>query len=156
MTTHHSVGNSLLPSVPTTETEDKRVKVANLQAAHDHVIDCEGDLILENVLDSTIRVNGLPSSIVINSVKNSTITAYCNGSVNIFKCTDTVVKVSAHQIRIHEASDCLFKISCQGGCIVEDCQRLKFGPLSSEQDESTWKGVQDFTSFDQDSFQYIN
>ncbi len=127
-----------------------------MSGVHDFKIECSGDLIIENVNDSTIFINGTVSSAVIKSVHGAYIMLSSSGSVNVKDCSITELSISAHQLRIHDSNDCVFKICCEAGSIVEDCTGLSFCPISSGQDEYKWKNVEDFTSFDQSSFTFKN
>lgn len=80
------------------------------------------------------------------------------GSVFIESCADCVISVATRQIRIHHTFGCDFYVHSQSGPIIEDCGRLRFGPLVTPFENSTalrvtaklsvarnlWNDVKDF------------
>lgn len=150
---HSSASLSLQPSV--TDFQDRRMRLADLNNAAELKVECSGDCVIENVNKSDVTVIGDVMSLVVKNCTNLKLTVSCTGSISIFGCKSSILELLAHQIRIHDTSNTTFKVHCKTGCIVEDSDSLIFGPLSPDQTECTWKCVQDFTSFDERCYTYL-
>ncbi|TLD29050.1 hypothetical protein PspLS_03369 [Pyricularia sp. CBS 133598] len=74
-----------------------------------------------------------------------------NGPAHITGVRDSVLVVSARQVRIHECRDVRIYLYCSSRPIIEDCEGMKFAPipashLSQDQDptKNQWDQVDDF------------
>lgn len=89
------------------------------------------DVIIENVVDSTIRILGCPTSIRLTKLVNCHIfTGPVARSVFIVDCRQCHFQIIAQQLRIHDCVDCDIYQHVTSRSIIENCSRLRFGCYS--------------------------
>eukprot|EP00301_Raphidiophrys_heterophryoidea_P018218 c3217_g1_i1.p1 GENE.c3217_g1_i1~~c3217_g1_i1.p1 ORF type:complete len:367 (-),score=89.32 c3217_g1_i1:49-1110(-) len=84
-----------------------------------------------------------------------------SGAIYVIDCTDCVLHLASHQVRIHNCVGCEFRLHVQSNPIIEHCSNVRFGPYGlrysaiaehfqalgwdvERSNESNWKNVQDF------------
>lgn len=124
-----------------------------------------GDVLIENVNNSTINLNGKVGALRIKAVKNSQIiiSGICNGSVYVEEVVGGKLVVAGDQIRIHCSSNVDIFLLTKSSCILEDCEDLRFHPnrlaaglLDLLSTDSYWKSVHDFGFNSETSFELID
>lgn len=139
-----------------------RIQISNLQDSNESY-DMNGDLLIDNVTNSTISISGNVNSIRIKNVSDSKIEVknICAGSIYIENVRNGTLKVAGDQIRIHDCVNVDFFIFTRSSCILEDCENLRFHPnkdaasLTGKEDESYWKSIQDFGFNPEGSFTLV-
>lgn len=118
-----------------------------------------GDVTLGNLTDSVVAVCTRLGSMRVVNLKNCDV--YCgpiDGSVFVNGCTGCRFVLASRQVRIHRSNDCTFEVQTNSGPIIEDCDKLRFGPYpnlryegsdedfreSTLDDSSCWRDVKDF------------
>lgn len=124
----------------------------------------EGDLLIENLTGTSLKLFGEINSLKIRNVIDSQIelNGICNGSIYIDCVKGGKLLISGDQIRIHDSSDVDIILFSKNSCILENCENLRVYPNRSAAkkfgngDESYWKCVQDFGFNCENSFKLID
>ncbi|KEY65391.1 hypothetical protein S7711_04288 [Stachybotrys chartarum IBT 7711] len=106
------------------------------------------------VVDMSIpTAEGSPfPGLALKNISSSLIVAgRVNGPVHITGVTDSVLVITAHQVRIHECSNVDIYLHCGSHPIIEDCAGMRFAPLpdtyvteAERATENQWDQVDDF------------
>lgn len=125
----------------------------------------KGDVLIENLINSTLKLIGKIDSLRIKNCSDVKIEVHdsCEGSVYIENVKRSKLIISGDQIRIHESCDSDIFLFAKNSCILEDCENLRFYPNLSAASKSNmigsdgyWKCVQDFGFCSENSFTYID
>lgn len=126
----------------------------------------EGDVLLENLTRTTIRLNGSINSLRIrNSIdSNISLSEICSGSIFIENVTGGELIIAGDQIRIHDTSNVDIFLYSKSSCILEECKDLRFYPNHTAakllglnvEEEGYWKCVQDFGFNPESSFKLFD
>ncbi|KXX76764.1 Tubulin-folding cofactor C [Madurella mycetomatis] len=92
------------------------------------------------------------ASLTLNGISSSVIVAgHVDGPVHITGVRDSVIVVTARQVRIHECENVVFYLHCVSRPIIEDCKGVKFAPApesywtdKEKQETNMWDQVDDF------------
>ena len=123
-----------------------------------------GDVLIENLYNSTIQLKGNITSLRIKDISESSIDIQdmCDGTIYIENVKSSKLIISGDQIRIHDSQDSDIKLFARTSCILEDCKKLRFSPniLAAKKanilgTDSYWKCVQDFCFNDENSYTYV-
>lgn len=90
--------------------------------------------------------------LALKNISNSVIIAGCvTGPVHITNVSDSILVMTAHQVRIHECSNVDIYLHCSSHPIIEDCKGMRFAPLPEyymtdveKSTENQWNQVDDF------------
>ena len=144
--------------------EVKRCFISNLN--NENICEIvEGDVLLENLTETSIKLFGTINSLKIRNVVGCQIelNGICNGSIYIECVKGGKFLIAGDQIRIHDSSDVDIIIFSKNSCILENCENLRFYPNRSAaksfgncKDENYWKCVQDFGFNSENSFKLID
>lgn len=86
----------------------------------------------ECIVDMSIpTAQGKPfPGLALRDISNSLIIAgHVNGPVHITGVSDTIIVVTARQVRIHECKNVDIYLHCTSHPIIEDCTGMRFAPL---------------------------
>jgi hypothetical protein len=68
--------------------------------------------------------------LALKNISNSVIVAgRVTGPVHITNVSDSILVMTAHQVRIHECSNVDIYLHCSSHPIIEDCKGMRFAPL---------------------------
>lgn len=144
--------------------EAKRCVISNLN--NENICEnVEGDVLLENLTDTSIKLFGIINSLKIRNAFACQIKLHgiCNGSIYIEFVKGGKILIAGDQIRIHDSSDVDIIIFSKNSCVLENCENLRFYPNRSAMknygncsDESYWNRVQDFGFNSENSFKLID
>ena len=84
------------------------------------------------IVDMSVpTVTGKPfPGLALRDIRGSLIVAgHVAGPVHITSISDSIVVVSAHQVRIHECKNVDIYLHCSSHPIIEDCSGMRFAPL---------------------------
>ncbi|KAH7322807.1 tubulin binding cofactor C-domain-containing protein [Stachybotrys elegans] len=92
------------------------------------------------------------AGLAIKNVSSSLIVAgRVSGPVHITGVADSILVITAHQVRIHECSNVDIYLHCGSHPIIEDCDGMRFAPLpehyltdAEKSAENQWDQVDDF------------
>ncbi|KAL8375925.1 hypothetical protein RB595_007169 [Gaeumannomyces hyphopodioides] len=92
------------------------------------------------------------ASLAIRDVSSSLVVAgNVNGAAHVTAVRDSVLVVSARQVRMHECENVRVYLYCASRPIIEDCVGMKFAPIpscyvpqSQDPDSNQWDQVDDF------------
>ena len=77
-----------------------------------------------------MRDDGTRTGLAIKNVRHSLIVVgRVNGAAHLTDLRDSIVVVSARQVRIHECRNVDFYLFCSSHPIIEDCQDVRFAPI---------------------------
>ena len=77
-----------------------------------------------------MRDDGPRTGLAIKNVRHSLIVVgRVNGAAHLTDLRDSIVVVSARQVRIHECHNVDFYLFCSSHPIIEDCQGVRFAPI---------------------------
>ncbi|EXF73110.1 tubulin binding cofactor C [Colletotrichum fioriniae PJ7] len=105
------------------------------------------------VVDMSIALSGHTSfaNLALKNVERSLIVAgNVAGPAHITGVSDSIIVVSARQVRIHECRNVDIYLHCSSHPIIEDCSNMRFAPLPSSFDttedptKNQWDHVDDF------------
>jgi len=90
--------------------------------------------------------------LALKNISNSLIVAgRVTGPVHITNVTNSILVMTAHQVRIHECSNVDIYLHCSSHPIIEDCTGMRFAPLpehyttgAERATENQWNQVDDF------------
>ncbi len=148
----------------TINSRDAREKIVNMRN-ETASINVEGDVLVENIQNSDLKLIGTLNSLRMKNIFDSRIIIQgtCTGTVYIERINSCKLKISGDQIRIHEASDSDVFLFAKNNCILEDCKQMRFYPNMTviketkvTDPENYWKCVQDFGFDSESSFKYIH
>lgn len=144
--------------------EVKRFFISNLN--NENICEnVDGDVLLENLNESSIKLFGIINSLKIRNVVACKIelNGICNGSIYIEFVKGGKFLIAGDQIRIHDSSDVDIIIFSKNSCILENCENLRFYPnrtaaksYGNYGDENFWQCVQDFGFNSENSFKLID
>lgn len=86
------------------------------------------------IVDMSVPAAGGASfaSLMLNDIERSLIVAgRVGGPAHITGIKDSIVVVTARQVRIHDCKNVDFYLHCTSNPIIEDCTGLRFAPLPS-------------------------
>lgn len=92
------------------------------------------------------------ASLVITDVRNCLIVGgQVAGATHITKAIDSIIAVSAGQVRLHDCEDVKIYLYCINRPIIENCKNIQFAPLpkcymdpSQDLSANKWDQVEDF------------
>lgn len=125
----------------------------------------EGDLLIENLTEASVKLSGKISSLKIRNVSDSQIelNGICDGSIYIESVKGGKLSIAGDQIRIHDSSDVDIILFSKNSCILENCENLRFYPnrfaaksIGCDKDDNFWKCIQDFGFNSENSFKLID
>ncbi|KAI3551439.1 tubulin binding cofactor C [Colletotrichum abscissum] len=105
------------------------------------------------VVDMSIALSGHTSfaNLALKNVERSLIVAgNVAGPAHITGVSDSIIVVSARQVRIHECRNVDIYLHCSSHPIIEDCSNMRFAPLPPSFDttedptKNQWDQVDDF------------
>lgn len=68
--------------------------------------------------------------LALKNISNSVIVAgRVTGPVHITNVTDSILVMTAHQVRIHDCTNVDIYLHCSSHPIIEDCKGMRFAPL---------------------------
>lgn len=147
-----------------TNLEVKKRFIMNL--SKEHICEkVEGDLLIENLTETSVKLSGEISSLKIRNVSDSQIKldGICNGSIYIESVKGGKLLIAGDQIRIHDSSNVDIILFSKNSCILENCENLRFYPNRSaaesigyDKDDNFWKCIQDFGFNSENSFKLID
>lgn len=90
--------------------------------------------------------------LALKNISNSLIIAgRVTGPVHITNVSDSILVMTAHQVRIHDCSNVDLYLHCSSHPIIEDCKGMRFAPLPEhymteveKTTENQWNQVDDF------------
>ena len=90
--------------------------------------------------------------LALKNISNSVIVAgRVTGPVHITNVTDSILVMTAHQVRIHDCTNVDIYLHCSSHPIIEDCKGMRFAPLpqyymteAEQATENQWNQVDDF------------
>lgn len=92
-----------------------------------------------------------PGLMIKNVAGSLLVAGRVSGAVHITGVTDSIIVVSARQVRIHECRDVDIYLHCGSHPIIEDCTGMRFAPLpecyTTDKDRNSdnqWDKVDDF------------
>lgn len=103
---------------------------AAADGAREHVSGRTDARVLLRGRSGAVRMSGLTRSVVI-------IEREVNGSVLIRECKQSVIVLSARQVRIHDCTDCTFLLTASSAPVMERSRALLFGPRSRSVEVNT-------------------
>jgi hypothetical protein len=111
-----------------------------------------GDVLLNEISNSSLKFKGFNGwSLKIKNVSNSKIifdNLVFDNSVTIDNCHNCNIWICAHQIRIHDSSDCNLYVYTKCGGILEFCNNISIfnWKMSIEPNFSNlWNQIKDFS-----------
>jgi len=114
---------------------DKTLRIPPLEATEDdskmEYPDKGKDVTLGNLKNCTVAVCLRLGTLRLVNVQDCEI--YCgpiDGSVFVNDCTNCRFVLSSRQLRIHDTTNCVFEVQTNSGPIIEDCDKLRFGPCA--------------------------
>ncbi|OHE91270.1 tubulin binding cofactor C [Colletotrichum orchidophilum] len=105
------------------------------------------------VVDMSIALSGHTSfaNLALKNIDKSLIVAgNVAGPAHITGVSDSIIVVSARQVRIHECKNVDIYLHCSSHPIIEDCSNMRFAPLPASFDttedpaKNQWDQVDDF------------
>jgi hypothetical protein len=70
------------------------------------------------------------ATLTIHSLRQSLVICLpVAGAAHITSAHDSVLVLSARQIRLHGCTNCTLYLRCSGRPIIEDCTQMRFAPL---------------------------
>lgn len=145
--------------------EENRKHFANIDN-ESICVNVEGDILLENLSGTTIKLIGSINSLRIKNTIDSNISLsdICSGSIFIENVKGGKLTIVGDQIRIHDTSDVDIFLFSKSSCILEECKDLRFYPNRSaakllgysDEEEGYWKCVQDFGFNPESSFKLVD
>ena len=82
--------------------------------------------LLQNLNNSTIIVHTALQSLHIQNIHNCKIHSSVLGPVHATNCTNSEIRCSAYQLRIHDSKNVRFGVWVRSGPIIEDCTGIVF------------------------------
>lgn len=99
----------------------------------------------------TVEGSPFPGLALRNIASSIIIAGRVSGPVHITNVTDSILVITAHQVRIHECSNVDIYLHCSSTPIIEDCTSMRFAPLpehymteAERSTENQWNQVNDF------------
>lgn len=132
---------------------DGRSQIQNMEGLQGETFVLQGDVLIENVSNSILVIEGSITSVKIKNMVNSHVTVTSSGPVHVNDCSKCLFTLGCDQLRIHSSRHSRFEIATKAGCIIEDCTDVEFGPLDETTSTDQWKCVQDFSFAS--SFTYV-
>ncbi|TID05247.1 Tubulin-specific chaperone C [Colletotrichum higginsianum] len=105
------------------------------------------------VVDMSLALSGTTSfaNLALKNIERSLIVAgNVAGPAHITGVSDSIIVVSARQVRIHECRNVDIYLHCSSHPIIEDCSNMRFAPLPASFDtpedpvKNQWDQVDDF------------
>jgi hypothetical protein len=91
----------------------------------------KNNLIIENIKDSEIYLLHSFKAVYLKNISNCKIfIGSVAGGTHITNCTDSILHLATHQLRIHQTHRTVFNIIATSNPIIEDCFQLIFSPLN--------------------------
>ncbi|GAB1317532.1 Tubulin binding cofactor C-domain-containing protein [Madurella fahalii] len=92
------------------------------------------------------------ASLTLRGINSSVVVAgHVDGPVHVTGVRDSVVMVTARQVRIHECENVVFYLHCVSRPIIEDCTGVRFAPApesyltdKEKRETNMWDQVDDF------------
>ncbi|OLN96129.1 Tubulin-specific chaperone C [Colletotrichum chlorophyti] len=105
------------------------------------------------IVDMSLAISGNTSfaNLALKNIEKSLIVAgNVAGPAHITGVSDSIIVVSARQVRIHECKNVDIYLHCSSHPIIEDCSNMRFAPLPASFDtledpvKNQWDQVDDF------------
>ncbi|KAL0939681.1 Tubulin-specific chaperone C [Colletotrichum truncatum] len=105
------------------------------------------------IVDMSLAISGNTSfaNLALKNIEKSLIVAgNVAGPAHITGVSDSIIVVSARQVRIHECKNVDIYLHCSSHPIIEDCSNMRFAPLPAAFDtpedpvKNQWDQVDDF------------
>ncbi|KAK2703881.1 hypothetical protein QYM36_017807 [Artemia franciscana] len=128
-----------------------------LQNDQKTILNCKDeDVLIKDCKNATITINEIPGTVHLINLSNSVIVASpLKTSIFIRDCKNCQFYLSCQQLRMHASTDCDVSLHVNSRAIIEDCSKIRFGPLPLKYSETDKLDVCGF-KFDPESHKKVD
>lgn len=142
---------------------DNRLIISEIKSQN-FFLKIDGDVLIENIFKSNIKLYGTIDSLRIKNINDSNIEimCLCNGTIYIENVDGGSLIIAGDQVRIHECANVDIYLFTRSGCILENCTSLRFHRNRNAaiqfgaKDDSYWNCIQDFGFNPKESFYLVD